>query len=296
MNLLKEFAMPNRRTVLALSLSAFAGFLQTTTNSESDMIPESLSVQFGGSTFAYLKAGIGPALVIVHGVGGHKEDWQGVMAAFAPDYTVYAVDMLGFGSSSRDAKDLSIPAQAAAIKALLDQDKVTKVDLIGNSVGGWVTATFSANYPDMVSKLVVADPAGFEAMFKGEPPVNLFPNDVGQMKQLLQFVLHSDFAHTDEFAAKAFADFTASGEKAIEPKLFPALVASPKLEKVMPKIKAPTLVIWGKEDKLFPVALAPYITGLTPGATSSIIEKASHFPQIDQPEAFVSAVSAFLEK
>jgi pimeloyl-ACP methyl ester carboxylesterase len=115
------------------------------------------------------------------------------------------------------------------------------------------------------------------------------------MKKLLSFVLHSDFAHTEEFAADAFKRFQASGEKAIVPRLFPALAGSPKLEEITPEITAPTLVIWGKEDKLFPVALAPYITGLVKGAKLTVIEKASHFPQVDQPEAFNAAVKAFLD-
>lgn len=253
------------------------------------------TMTFDGATYAYLKSGSGPALVIVHGVGGHKEDWEGVMTAFAATRTVYAVDMLGFGGSSRDAADLSMPGQARAIKALLDNEGAKQADLIGNSVGGWVTATFAATYPEMVRKLVVVDPAGFKAMFDGEPPVNLFPDDVGQMKKLLSYVLHSSFAQTDQFAADAFAKFQAGGEKAIVPRLFPALVGSPKLEEVCPKIKAPTLVIWGKEDKLFPVALAPYITGLIPGATPAIIDNASHFPQVDQPEAFTASAKTFLD-
>jgi pimeloyl-ACP methyl ester carboxylesterase len=257
----------------------------------SDPVPKSLRV--GQDTYAYLKQGKGPALVIVHGVGGHKEDWKGVMSALSKAHTVYAVDMLGFGGSSREAVDLSIPRQAAAIKALLDNEKVKKADLIGNSVGGWVAATFASQYPTSVNKLVLVDPAGFEAMFKGESPVNLFPDDVGQMKKLLSFVIHSDFAQTDEFAQKASGAFQASGEKTIEPRFFPALAGSPKLEDVMPKIKAQTLVVWCKEDKLFPVALAPYITGLTPGAKSTIIDNASHFPQIDQPKKFIEIVRVF---
>lgn len=253
------------------------------------------TLQVGDATLAYLTAGSGPAMVIVHGVGGHKEDWSDVAKHFAATHTVFAVDMLGFGGSSRSAADLSMAAQAGAIKALLDSKGIAKADVLGNSVGGWVSATFAATYPQMINRLIVVDPAGFKAMFEGEPPVNLFPDDVGQMKKLLSFVIHSDFAHTDEFAAQAFAKFQASGEKSLVPRLFPALVGSPKLEEVMPKISAPTLVIWGKEDKLFPVALAPYITGLTPGAKSVILDGASHFPQVDQPRAFIEAASAFFK-
>ena len=256
---------------------------------------QDLSIAVDGARYAYLKSGSGPALVIIHGVGGHKEDWQGVMEACAPRRTVFAVDMLGFGGSSREAKDLSMPGQAAAIKALLAHEGIGQADVIGNSVGGWAGATFAAAHPGLVRKLVLVDPAGFKAMFEGEPAVNLFPDDVGQMKKLLSFVLHSPFAQTDAFAAEAFAKFEAGGEKAIVPRLFPALLGSPKLEEVLPELTVPTLVVWGKEDRLFPVELAPYITGLAPGATSVIVENASHFPQVDNPKDFMAAIAGFLD-
>ena len=259
-----------------------------------DGAPVARTVMTGGGALAFLEAGNGPAVVIVHGIGGHKEDWTGVMAALAPTHRVYAIDMLGFGGSARLPADLTMGAQAGAVRDLLLAEGVAKADLLGNSVGGWVTATFAASYPDMTGKLVLVDPAGFAAMFDGEPPVNLFPDTVEQMKALLEYVLASDFAHTDEFAAQAFAAFEAGGEKAVVPTLFPALVASPKLEEILPKVTASTLVVWGKEDRLFPVALAPYITSLVPGATSVIIEAASHFPQIDNPAEFNAAVLGFL--
>jgi triacylglycerol lipase len=254
----------------------------------------SLKHRAGSDDQAYLKIGSGPAIVIVHGVGGHKEDWQGVAEDLAETHTVYAVDMLGFGGSSRNAKDLKISTQAAAIKSLLETERVAKASLIGNSVGGWVTATFASTYPEMTDKLVVIDPAGFEAMFQGEPPVNLFPDDVEQMKKLLSYVIHSDFAHTPAFAEQAFAAFTASGEKAIVPVLWPGLFESARLEAILPKVKSPTLFIWGKEDRLFPVALCPYLTALTPGAKSVVIEGASHFVQVDQPAKLIEALETFL--
>ena len=256
--------------------------------------PAPLSLPVGEDRLAYLKAGQGPAVVIVHGVGGHKEDWRGVMEALSPAHTVYAIDMLGFGGSSRDAKELGMAAQARAIAALLDAEKIERADIVGNSVGGWAAATFAARYPDRTGKLVVVDPAGFDAMFKGEPPVNLFPENVEQMKTLLSYVLVSDFAHTDAFAETAFAAFQASGEKSLPPRLTPALFGSERLEAVMPKIKAPTLVLWGEQDRLFPVALAPYIASLTPGAKQSTIPSASHFPQIDNPQAVNAALAGFL--
>lgn len=283
-----------------MTANGHAGLTLTATTGASGLAPpaaaqEAGSIPVGEATLAYVKQGSGPALVIVHGVGGHKEDWSGVAAALAASHTVYAVDMLGFGGSSRDAPDLTMAAQAAAIDALLTAEDVPSADLIGNSVGGWVTASFAATYSARTGKLIVVDPAGFAAMFEGESPVNFFPETLDEMKNLLDHVLVSDFAHTDEFAAEALAALDASGERSIAARLFPALFASRRLEEVMPKITAPTLVIWGEADKLFPVALAPYIGGLTPGAVVETIPNAAHFPQIDQPEAFIALVSDFLK-
>ncbi|MCU0625933.1 MAG: alpha/beta fold hydrolase [Gemmatimonadaceae bacterium] len=254
----------------------------------------SMSLPVGADTLACIRMGSGPALVIIHGVGGHKEDWRGVATALAAMRTVYAIDMLGFGESSRDAADMGMAAQAAAVIALLDHEGIATADLLGNSVGGWVAATVAATTPERVARLIVADVAGFAAMFAGDPPANLFPDSVDEMARLLTFVRASPAAHTPEAAAAAFAAFEASGERTIVPRLFPALFGSPKLEEVMPRITAPTLVLWGNEDRFFPVALAPYITGLVPGATSTIIAGASHFPQLDNEADVVAAVRDFL--
>jgi len=256
--------------------------------------PYEATHRVGEDSQAYFRLGTGPAIVIVHGVGGHKEDWREVAEALATNHTVYAIDMLGFGGSSRGAKDLRVLTQALAIKALLDCNDLKRATIVGNSVGGWVSATFAATYPEMTEKLVLIDPAGFEAMFQGEPPVNLFPDDVEQMKKLLSYIIHSDFAHTQTYAEQAFASFILSGEKSIVPVLWPGLFLSDRLETLLPKVASPTLIVWGKEDRLFPAELCPYLTALTPGATSIIIENASHFPQVDQPAVLIRELQNFL--
>jgi len=250
--------------------------------------------QGSASQIAVLKKGSGPAVVIVHGIGGHKEDWVPVMNALAAKHTVYAVDMLGFGGSSKDLPEITVPMQAEALRALLAQEKVTRASFIGNSVGGWVTATFAATYPQMVNRLVLVDAAGFKAMFEGPSPVNFYPGTTEEMSKLLKYVLYSDFAHTPEFAEKALAGLKASGDAVAAEVVFKGLFASPRLEDVMPKITAPTLVVWGAQDKLFPAAVADLLEGNIKGSRKVLIDKASHFPQIDQPQVFIDTVAPFL--
>ncbi len=253
------------------------------------------TLELGGKTLAYVQSGAGPAVVIVHGVGGHKEDWAGVAAELGKSREVFAIDMLGFGASSKVGDDLSMPVQAAAIEALLDRHRVAKASLVGNSVGGWVTATFAATYPDRVEKLVLIDAAGFKAMFEGPPPVNFDPNSAAEMQALIDITINSAAAHTPGLAERAYEAYVSSGEKAISATWGKSLFVSPRLEELLPKISAPTLVLWGADDKLFPSAVAGVFSGMIKSSKSHLIPGAGHFPQIDQPAATTSAIAEFLQ-
>ena len=295
---LKDKMMLHPFRPFALMLAALAALqapaLHAQTQQEMPAMTQK-TLALGEKTLAYLQTGAGPAVVIIHGVGGHKEDWQGVASALAATHTVYAIDMLGFGASSKTGDDLSMTVQAAAVKALLEAEGLTSADIVGNSVGGWVAATFAATYPDSVTHLILIDAAGFKAMFEGTPPVNFDPNDAAEMQALINITINSPIAQTPGLAEKALAAYIASGEKAISATWGKSLFGSTRLEDLLPKIKAPTLVLWGADDKLFPSVLAGVFAGQISGATSQLIPNAGHFPQIDAPEATIAAIATFLK-
>ena len=251
--------------------------------------------EISDKTLAYLDIGQGPAVVVVHGVGGHKEDWKGVAEALAKTHRVIAVDMLGFGQSSKVGDDLSMPVQAAAIAVLLDQLGLPKASLVGNSVGGWVAATFAAKFPERTEKLVLIDAAGFRAMFEGTPPVNFDPGSAEEMDKLIHFVINSAAADAPGLAKSAYEAYVASGEKAISATWGKSLYVSPRLEDLFGQIHAPTVVIWGRDDWLFPSALAGAFASQIAGARAELIPDAGHFPQIDQPAATLSAIAKALD-
>jgi pimeloyl-ACP methyl ester carboxylesterase len=273
-------------------------------NAQGDPVPTTHStslaktLSFAGNTVAYLMQGQGPAVVIVHGIGGRKEDFAAVASALAPTFTVYSMDMVGFGQSSKDAPSISIGLQVEALRALLAHEKLTHVRLVGNSLGAWVVASFAAANPVSVDRLVLIDAAGLKVTLSGPPPVNFAPDNVAEMRNLLKTVLDSPFAHTEVFAAQALAAFKAGGEAQTLAKLF-AGFASPDskdrpLDDVLPKISSPTLVAWGANDRLFPAALADVVVAGVKGSRKVLIDRSSHFPQIDNPEALSAAIRAFL--
>jgi pimeloyl-ACP methyl ester carboxylesterase len=246
-----------------------------------------------GRSMAYTQSGQGSALVIIHGVGGHKEDWAEVARELSAIYRVFCIDMLGFGDSAKDDSDFSMSVQSLAVLSLLEKYGIEKTSLLGNSVGGWVAATFAATYPERVNKLMLMDVAGFKAMFEGEPPVNFDPNSVEEMQALISYVINSDFARQRAVAEKAYASYIASGEKAIAGVWGQSLFRSERLEELLPRISAPTVFAWGADDRLFPAVLADVFCKMVPNATTSIIPKAGHFPHIDNPSATLKAVKNF---
>jgi pimeloyl-ACP methyl ester carboxylesterase len=257
--------------------------------------PSPGSIQANGQTLAYLRQGSGSAVVIVHGIGGRKEDWREVMASLAATHTVYAIDMIGFGGSAKQVPEITIRTQIEALRALLDAERIAKATLIGNSVGGWVAATFASLYPARTEKLVLVDAAGFKAMFEGPSPVNFYPDTVADMQKLLTHVRFMPAAHTLEFAGQALASLNASGDKAAAEAVFKGMFVSPRLEDIMPAIEAPTLVVWGAEDRLFPPAVADLVRGGIRGSRKVLIPRASHFPQLDNPGDFIAAVVPFVK-
>jgi triacylglycerol lipase len=252
------------------------------------------SLAIGDKSLSYFSVGTGRTVVIVHGVGGHKEDWIEVASALANKRRVIGIDMLGFGESSKNGDDLSMPVQAAAIRALLEHHNVERADLVGNSVGGWVAATFAAQYPDRLNRLLLVDPAGFKAMFEGTPPVNFDPNNPDEMEAVIEITINSAAANKDGLARKAFEAYVKSGEKAISGTWSRSLFTSTRLEELFPKITTPTLVLWGAEDKLFPSVLAEVFSAQISGSNKLLIPDAGHFPHIDNPQATIKALSDYL--
>lgn len=253
-------------------------------------------LQVGAHRLAYVRAGQGPAVVIIHGMGGHKEDWAGLAAALAADHLVLTVDLLGFGESSKTGDAITIADQVAAIVALLDAEGVAAADVLGNSLGGWVAATLAADHPDRVDQLVLVDAAGFKAMFEGEPPVNFYPTSVAEMRNLLDHVRFDPAARTEAAVADALAAAIATGDVAAAAAVGNGIYGSERLEDVGNRIIVPTLVIWGAEDRLFPAGIADLVTANIKGARKLLIPDASHFPQLDNPSAFNAAVVEFLAR
>jgi len=127
-----------------------------------------MTVQVGDNCINTIKAGSGPPLVLVHGFGAGIGFWCGNIDALSQRYTVYAMDMLGFGRSSRPKPTFKNPEQAeeffvSSIEGWAQSVGLKRFVLLGHSLGGYVSACYALKHHERIAHLILADPWGVPA-------------------------------------------------------------------------------------------------------------------------------------
>jgi triacylglycerol lipase len=279
---------------------------------EQAALPEQKSAVLFGANIRYYDIGSGPVLVLVHGLGSSaKGDWGQVMLRLAQNHRVLALDQLGFGNSDKPQIDYGIQTWVDFLGEFLRQNQVADFTLVGESLGGWISAQYTiqalrgvAAGPSLglpkPARLVLSDSAGLRATMKrlSAPPPPGKPAVVGASlageKQLLASVFHSPSYQTDQALRDGLAWSLAKGDAwAIRAVRNPALLDE-TVDRQLGAIKIPTLVIWGEHDKLLPLQDGRYFASKISGAELKIIPASGHAPMIETPDAFLAALQPFL--
>jgi len=240
----------------------------------------------------YLEAGQGPVLVLVHGLGSSAEVWRDSMRRLARGYRVVALDLPGYGKSDKPRSDYSIEYQAAVLNDFIDALGAGKVALVGNSMGGWVSAITALNHPEKVSHLILVDSAGLRRDAAAST-INLNPATKEEMRTLL-LSLFADKAFVTEKLVNDQWEYRKDIRYTVKATLESFKSKQPLLDDRLKNIKVPTLIIWGREDTLTPFAYAERFAKGIPGSKLVVIDNTGHIPQVEKPEAFYRAVKGFV--
>src|SRR5690242_1116691 len=109
---------------------------------------------------AFVRAGSGPPLVLLHGIGNSAQTWAGVLDELAAHHTVIAPDLLGHGDSDKPRGDYSIGAYANGVRDLLAVLDVERATVVGHSLGGGIAMQFAYQFPEFVERLVLVGSGG----------------------------------------------------------------------------------------------------------------------------------------
>ena len=261
-------------------------------------MPEDKSIPVFGQTIHYWDVGSGPVVVLVHGLGSRKEgDWGHVVGALSQKYRVVAPDQIGFGQSDKPLMDYSIQTYVDFLNEFLHQLKIEKASLVGESLGGWISALYSLERSSdahmvRVEKLVLVDAAGLK---QDKPIPDLNPSTLASERKLLEAVFYDTSWLTDEIVKKDLADrIRANISYTVRSILSNPVLATERLDGKLGGIHVPTLVVWGKQDALLPVESGERYSKEIAEAKLVSFDKCGHVPPVEKTAEFVSAVTGFL--
>jgi pimeloyl-ACP methyl ester carboxylesterase len=268
-----------------------------------------------GARMRYLRAGSGPALILLHGLLGYSFSWRFTIPALAPYATVYAPDLLGAGFSDRP-RNLDHSMRGTALRVLRFADKLglDRFDLLGTSRGGPVAMTATAESihaaagKPRVQRLVLVCPVNpysrhgrwLAPFFGTRVGAALFRSVLGRMSFLYPYGHARMYGDRNKIAPRTLEGYTAP--LAI-PGLFEHALSIVRtwtsdlrdLEALLPQLAPiPTLFMWGgKDTAVYPSSLEPLARHF-PNSRSVVFPGAGHLPYEECPEEFNRALIEFL--
>jgi pimeloyl-ACP methyl ester carboxylesterase len=287
-------SLPLRFISLFLLLAIIAG---SAVAQDRQTMPPEKTIPIFGQTIHYWDVGSGPVVVLLHGLGSSKEDWLAVVGPLSKNHRLLIPDQIGFGHSDKPLVSYSVQIFVDFLDEFLRQMKVEKASLVGESLGGWVSALYvteisGTDRVSVVDKLVLADAAGL----KQKGPIPDFNTSLQSSGRLLKSLFYDSSWINDERIRQSFAHRLAANDGyTIQSFLNNPALASELLDDKLSQIRVPTLVVWGKQDQIVPFSSGEKYAAGIPGARLVAFDKCGHIPKAEKTAEFVSAVMAFLD-
>lgn len=219
----------------------------------------------------------GTPLILVHGLGASAENWAPLLPYLSKEYLVYALDLPGFGKTPVAPEGFNIGTHVLYLKRFIDYLGYPQVTLVGNSLGGWISARFAVDYPERVRHLYLLNSAGLHRENSHTPyavdraaaqrSIEYIQGQTLRMP-VPNFVLDSIVRVSQRPAYKGFIETFDKREE---------------LDHALAQIQAPTTIIWGERDGLFPLICAYDFHKGIPNSKLILLPDVGHAPQTQAP-------------
>ncbi len=264
-----------------------------------------LYADIGGVRVRFVEEGDGPPVVLVHGFASALDTWRGVMTELKKTHRILAMDLKGFGWSSRPEGNYSPQAEAQLVLALMDQRNVKSAAVVAHSWGSSIALAMALAAPERVSRLALYDAWVYEEQL---PTTFLWARASG-VGEILFDLFYSE--RPDEKISRAFYDperyvserFVEEVERALDrPGTTAAALAAVRgqrfadVQKQYRQLRQPVLLLWGREDQ---VTLLPYGERLArdlPHARLVVYPRCGHFPMIEATAPSTDELEKFLDE
>lgn len=247
----------------------------------------------------YLHAGdpSKPALVLLHGSGGHAEAYVRNLEAHAEHFSTWSIDMLGHGYTDKPGHPLEVAHYVDHLLAVFDAIGADKVYLSGESLGGWVAARAAADHPERIERLVLNTAGGSQA----DPEVmkRIITLSMAAAENPDWDTVQARITWLMADKSKGYDDIVASRQKVYQQPGFVAAMSNimalqdPEIRArnllgppEYGAITAPTLVLWTSDDPTADVSEGRRISEMIPGARFEVMPGCGHWPQYEDAKTF----------
>ena len=253
----------------------------------------------GGVRTRYLHAGDPalPALLLLHGSGGHAEAYVRNLEAHAEHFCTWAIDLLGHGYTDKPGHPLEVRDYVAHVVAVLDAIGAERASLSGESLGGWVAARAAVDHPDRIDRLVLNTAGGSQA----DPEVmrRIITLSMAAAENPTWQTVQARITWLMADKSKSYDDLVASRQRVYRQPGFAAAMRDimalqdPEIRArnllgaaEYGAITAPTLVLWTSHDPTADMAEGRRIASMIPGARFEVIAGCGHWPQYEDAKTF----------
>jgi pimeloyl-ACP methyl ester carboxylesterase len=253
--------------------------------------------------------GDGPCLLFIHGLGGLWQNWLLNIPAFMDRFRVIAPDLPGFGGSEMPAGRISIQGFARVVDALCSQLGIESAVVVGNSMGGFVGAELALAFPTRVSKLALVSAAGISAANMWKEPVMAVGRlmaigtaragvrqlPVVSRPRLRRAALQLVVRYPEKLSVPLASELVVGAGTAGFVGGLDAVLGYSFRDR-LPEIEAPTLIVWGRNDILVPVADAYEFERLIgANARAVVFDDTGHLAQLERPSRFNALLDEFIK-
>jgi pimeloyl-ACP methyl ester carboxylesterase len=255
--------------------------------------PAATKISVRGCSIVLRRAGAGRPLLVLHGASD-AEQWLPVMDDLAARHDVIIPEHPGFGASDTPAWLDTIPDLANFYLDLIDQLDLGDVDVIGHDLGGWIAAELAVRNARRLASLTLVAAAGIHVagvaqtdpfLRTDEQRVRDLFHDPARADEMIKRVLRPELEDVN------LKNQTTTARLTWQPRGY-----DPHLAKWLHRIKLPTLLVWGANDKLLPPAYASAWQKLIPNAQLVVVPDCGHLPHVEQRAAFVTVLENFFDR
>jgi pimeloyl-ACP methyl ester carboxylesterase len=263
------------------------------------------NIKIGEKTIRYADAGCGDAIVLCHGIPLSMSTWQDMFFLLAVRYRVIAVDMPGYGRSTKFPGDYSLAALSGTLAQLCAHLDLNKVHVVGSSFGAAVAITLAQENPTLVQRLVLINSVGIaggthslERIVRSGLVRHLVSGALLQRRvgrAIFRNKLRASYAtlEPDEALVDHYYELLlrGSGERSFLKTL--QQFDERALQRRLSDVAHPVLSIWGEKDKVLPLSKAFGVQKLLPRCWSTVIADVGHLPHEEKPHDCASLIDSF---